>query len=255
MSYTASFFREALPEWKRKKEFVLARFLFREPSYYISAFCANLHIKANTVSYFSALIAIVGAICFLLPYYQIRILGATLVWLWSILDCVDGNLARTIEKQPFGTFADAISSYILVGLICTSIGVAVYHEGGIIIPPHHYWMIILGAYTSSCDTLMRLIYQKYKATEMDLAKQGILEISYDKRTDETQTGSWKVRLESWLGIDGLLNIGIFVATIFHGLDLILFYCALYYGGAFCASTIKIVRDAMRKAKCHSLQKS
>ena len=251
MNYTASFFRNALPAWKKRKEFILARLLFREPSFYLTAFCANMHIKANTVSYFSVLVATAGTTCFLVPLYEVRVLGALFVWFWSILDCVDGNLARTIEKQLFGTFADAMSSYILVGVICTAIGVSVYYEGGLFVGPNNIWMIVLGAYASSCDTLMRLIYQKYKTTEIELAKQGLIEIDYEKRIDETQTGSWKVRLESWLGIDGLLNIGIFVATVFHSLDLVVFYCVLYYGGAFFLSTINIVMKAIRKARNNS----
>lgn len=251
MEYNANYFRQALPDWKKKKEFILSRLFFREPSFYLTAFCANHHIKANTVSYLSVLVAVVGACCYLVPSYHFRIAGALLVWFWSVLDCVDGNLARSMEKQPFGAFADAMSSYVLVGLVCTTIGVSVYYEGGLLLTPGCHWAIVVGACASSSDSLMRLIYQKYKATERDLAMLGVLEPCYDKRTDETQTGSLLVRIESWLGIDGVLNIGLFMGTLFHALDIVLIYCFLYYGSACALSVMKLTKRAIDNAEKYS----
>ncbi len=252
--YSGAFFRESLPKWKRKKEFFIARYLYRVPSYYISAFCANWGIKANTVSYFSAIVAVLGAGCFLVPNYYIHVVGALLVFLWSILDCVDGNLARSVEKQPFGVFADAMSSYILVGILCTTMGVAVYQEGGYLFKSGNVVIIILGAFASSADSLMRLIYQKYKNTEAELATQGVIQVEYDRRLDNSQTESWRVRLESWMGIDGVLNIFILIATIVNALDLAVLYCLLYYGGACVYSVCNIIRKAVRIAREHPFNK-
>lgn len=251
MKYTAKYFKDAMPEWKRKKDFWLARILFREPSYYLSAICANWGIGANTVSYFSAIVAIVGAICYLMPSYYAHVVGAFFVVFWSILDCVDGNLARSVKKQPFGVFADAISSYILVGIICMAMGVAVYHDGGAFVNKGRVVFIVLGALASSSDSLMRLIYQKYKNTEAELARMGVLEISYDERLDINQTTSWKVRIESWFGIDGVLNVAIFVATILNALDIVVIYCLFYFGGAFIYSVINMVKKAVKLSLLYS----
>lgn len=248
--YTGKYFRDSMPEWKRKKDFFLARVFFREPSYYVSAFCANMGIRANTVSFFSALVAICGAIFFLLPGYTNHLIGAIIVALWNLLDCVDGNLARTIGKQPFGGFADAMSSYILSGVICTAIGVAVYECGGLFVEKGCVWIIVIGAYASASDTLMRLIYQKYKNSEIELAQMGVVEVEYDKRLDQAQTTSWRVRMESWLGIDALLNFVILLSAILNCLDIVIIYCVVYFGGACIYTITNLIRKASKTAKEH-----
>lgn len=249
--YTGKFFRDAMPEWKKKKDFCLSRIFFRVPSYYVSAFFANMGISANTVSFFSALVAIVGACCYLIPHYYAHIIGALFVAFWSVLDCVDGNLARSVHKQPFGIFADAMSSYILVGILCMTMGVAVYQTGGLFVTKGCVWFVVLGAFASSSDSLMRLIYQKYKNTEAELARMGVLEIDYDQRLDIRQTMSWKVKFESWFGIDGMLNFIIFVGSLFHALDIVVIYCAVYFGGAFVFSVSKLVNKAIKKSKVYA----
>lgn len=239
-----------MPEWKRKKDFFLARWFFREPSYYVAALCANMGIRANTVSYFSALVAVCSAIFFLLPGYTCHLIGAFIVALWNLLDCVDGNLARTIGKQPFGGFADAMSSYILSGVICTAIGVAIFDSGGVFVEKGCVWIIVVGAYASASDTLMRLIYQKYKNSEIELAQKGVIEVAYDQRLDNAQTTSWRVRVESWLGIDALLNFVILFSAIFNCLDIVIFYCTIYFGGACLYSIINLIKKASKIAKEH-----
>lgn len=130
-------------------------------------------ISANTVSYFSAVVAVVASGLFLFNSFITHILGAFLIKVWLLLDCVDGNLARGVKKQPFGGFADGISSYLLVGLSCTTIGVATYFEGGLLVQTGNPWVILMSALASSSDSLMRLVYQKYKNTERDLAEEGL----------------------------------------------------------------------------------
>lgn len=251
--YTGKYFRDSMPEWKKKKDFFISRYCYREPSFYISAFCANHEIKANNVSYFSIIIAIICTACYLIPDRSAYIAGAIFLIFWNILDCVDGNLARSVEKQLFGTFADALSSYILLGLICTTIGMAVYNEGGLFFESGCPWVIVLGALASSSDTIMRLAYQKYKNTESEIAQTGVIDIAYDKRQDINQTTSWRVRIEAWLGLDGLLSYVMILATLFHILDIVIFYCMIYNGGACVFSILNLIKKAKLIAKEHPYQ--
>ena len=46
-------------------------------------------------------------------------------------------IARNVKKQPFGAFADAASSYILVGFLGACIGYSVYTDGGMFLC---FWM-------------------------------------------------------------------------------------------------------------------
>lgn len=247
-NYSPKYFYDSLPEWKRKKDPILSRFFYRPVSFVCASACVKLGVSANTVSYFSGLLAVIACALFLFGSHLLNIVGAVLINVWLILDCTDGDLARSVKKQPFGEFADGISSYALVALMCTSIGVASYNEGGFFISPGWHWIILIGALASTSDTLMRLVYQKYKATEREMADKGIVQIEKDIRTDHAQVGSLRVRVEAELGVGGLLPVAILLAAIFSCLDLIVFYCFFYYGASFLLATFIYVRKAINVAR-------
>lgn len=246
--YTGREFWKDLPEWKRKKDCTLCRYFYRPLSFFVSAWCANRKISANTVSYFSIFFAVLGCICFITPGYYWHLAGAVLFNIWYLSDCVDGNIARSIKKQPFGDFADATSSYILVGFMGASIGYAVYNDGGYFVEPGCVLLVLLGSLGTTSDTMMRLIYQKYKNSERALQDKGVLQIEYDQRIDENATSSLLVRLEEWLGIGGYLAFLILIAAIFNALDLIIIYCFCYYGGSFVLMTLKYCMKAIKLAR-------
>jgi len=246
--YNKMYFKENLPEWKRKKDPIFSRIFYRRISFYTSALCANLGIGANDVSYFNIFIGIIGCLLFLPSHHLFHIIGAIFINIWLLLDCTDGNLARSVKKEPFGEFADSISSYIIVGLMNSMIGIAVYFEGGLIFNAYNPWIILLGALASSSDTLMRLIYQKYKNTERKLADSGIVEIEKDDRTDINKVNDIKVRIESDLGIGGILPMLILICAIFKKLDLVVLYCLCYYGLSFVVVSFIYIKKAINKAK-------
>lgn len=245
MKYTAKYFKNGMPEWKRKKDPILSRIFYRRVAFGTAAIAANVGISANTVSYFSAIVGVAACLCFLPISHVAHIIGAILINFWLILDCTDGNLARSVKSQPFGEFADGISSYILVGLMCSMMGVAVYFEGGLFVQEGSPWIILIGALASSSDSLMRLIYQKYKNTERDMADRGIIKVENDVRTDHSQVGSFRVRVEAELGIGGLLPIAILFAAIFQTLDVIVLYCFMYYGASCLLAAMIYIRKAIK----------
>ena len=246
--YSPKYFRDSLPDWKKKKDPFLSRIFYRPGSVYIASMCAKLNISANTVSYFSAILGMFTCSCFFIDNYFCRIAGAILVNIWLILDCTDGNLARSVKKQPFGEFADGISSYILVGFLCTAIGYSVYHTGGILLVPGIPIIILLGALASSSDSLMRLIYQKFKSDRINLENEGKIEKESEARMDHSQVSNWRVRIEAELGIGGLLPIFILLGVVFKVLDIIVLYCFLYYGLSFLVSALLFIRKAMKLTK-------
>ena len=95
-----------------------------------------------------------------------------------------------------------------------------YQGGGIIFEPGNVWAVFAGAMASVCDTLMRLIYQKYQNVAADLAARKIIPPHHEKRTEHEQSASLRVRLEQWPGIGGFLLFFILLAAIFDTLDLI-----------------------------------
>lgn len=130
MHYTAKYFKDNFPEWKYQKDFITTRLFYRPVSFYTAAFCANHGISANAVSVFSTFVALLACMMFLFARYELNILGAVLVSVWGILDCTDGNLARTVGAQPFGGFVDAESSYTLICFLGSELGISVYFTNG-----------------------------------------------------------------------------------------------------------------------------
>lgn len=244
MKYTPKYFYDAIPAWKRKKDSTCCRFIHRPISFLFTSVCANIGISANTVSYVSAFVAVMSCMSFLFGSFFMNIVGVILFNVWVIMDCVDGNLARTIKKQPFGEFADSISSYILVGFSGATIGYAAYIDGGLLFDVGNVWLVIIGALGSTSDTMMRLIYQKYKACEQKMVILNVMDPIVDARDDSTNYSNWKVRIESEFGL-GFIAIMLIPASIFHCLDLIVLYYILYYGGACLVSTITYVKRAIR----------
>lgn len=246
--YTPKYFKNSLPEWKKNKDPFTSRIIYRPLSFITASISANLGISANTVSYFSILIAIVACVLIIIPNHICNIIGAICVNLWLLSDCTDGNLARAVKKQPFGTFADSISSYILVAFLCSSLGIAAYFNGGLILDKKCIWIVLLGGLASSSDTLMRLIYQKYKNTERDLVDKKLIELENDKRTDKTQINSLIVRIESDFGVGGILPILVLLGVIYNILDLVVIYCFLYYFISGFLMIIKYITKAIKKTR-------
>ncbi|EGP5048111.1 hypothetical protein E4K24_000367 [Enterococcus faecium] len=246
--YTAKYFRDGMPEWKRKKDPILSRIFYRPVSFLTASWCAKVGISANTVSYFSGVFAIIACLLFLINSYPVKIVAAIMINIWLIMDCTDGNLARSVKSQPFGEFADGISSYILVGIMCITMSYSVYQTGGTFIDSGNAIIILIGAFASSADTMMRLIYQKYKATAAEMVERGIIQPEVDKRTSRSEVGSFRVRIEAELGIGGILPIAILIATIFNALDLIIVYCFMYYGASCVLASLIHVRKAIKHTK-------
>lgn len=245
MQYSFSYFKNNMPAWKRKKDPVLSKIFYRPISFFTASICAKMGIMANTVSYISIIVAIAACALFVVPgNYYAHIAGAILINIWLIMDCTDGNLARGVKKQPFGEFADGVSSYILVGLMCIAMSMAVFFSGGAVFAKGNPWIILLGALASISDTMMRLIYQKYTNVKRDMEDKLIIPSEKDEHKNVANVGSLKSRLENELGVGGILPIFIMLATIFDFLDVVVLYCTVYYGGACVVSSISFIRKAI-----------
>lgn len=108
MKYTMKYFKEDMPEWKRKKDPPLSRIFYRPAGFLLAAAFSNAGVSANTVSYISLVEGVLACGLFLPDHYVCRVAGAALVNLWLVLDCTDGCIARSVRAQPFGEFADGI---------------------------------------------------------------------------------------------------------------------------------------------------
>ncbi|MCI7766518.1 MAG: CDP-alcohol phosphatidyltransferase family protein [Oscillospiraceae bacterium] len=246
MKYSPKYFKNNLPRWKWKKDPVLSKLFYRPVSFLTASICANLNISANTVSYFSALLAAAASACFLFNSRSAAITGAVLVNVWLILDCTDGNLARSVKSQPMGEFADSISSYILVAFLFNAMGYYVYRKGGMFISSGCGIALIAGMFASSFDTLSRLIYQKFNAVKNDY--YGSKGIKTDEGQSESKINKLRIRIDSELGLGGILPIAVLLGTVFDLLDAVLILWSAYYGALFVGSLMYHIFKAVSIAK-------
>lgn len=248
MKYTSQHFREVYPAWAWKKCSFVVRHLYRPLSFHCAAWAANCGINANQVSYASCLVSVMACALFFVNNYAVNIIGAVLFNVWLLMDCIDGNLARGVKKLPFGVFADAMGSYLLVGLMGVAIGFAVYRDGGILFHSGNPFMIVMAALASNGDSLMRLIYQKYKNVEREMADEGICQLENDVFKNPDDAKNILVRIEFEFGAGGILPLGVLIATIFHALDLVVLYIFLYYFGASVLSILMYARRAIKRER-------
>ena len=112
--------RDNLPIWDR--------YFLRLPSFYITFILYNFfRLSANAVSIISAVYAI---ILFSLVYnspedYIVTML--ILINIWPLLDCVDGNIARSLALKykiinPYGELYDAIAGWLVLAGLWITIG-------------------------------------------------------------------------------------------------------------------------------------
>lgn len=249
MKYSAKLFRDTMPEWKRKKDSIVARYFHRPISFYFSSIFSSIGLTPNQVSFISLIIAFLACACFLVDNKKFYILGAILINLWSITDSADGNMARTLGGKPYGDFIDATSSYALVGFMFPAIAVAVYRGGGIFFEAGNAIIIYIGAIVSASDTMSRLFFQKMKNNTMEInierIKKGEKIEDLSETMKESKIGKIQTIIDSELGIGGWCMVAIFICILTRSLDLYILFYALYYVGFFIFSLIYMIR----KTKC------
>lgn len=239
MQYTARYFREGLPSWKHKRDPIIVKFVYRPISFYTAAFCANRNITANSVSIFSAVIGIAGCILMAIPQLITGVLGGLLLNLWLLLDCTDGNLARSVRKQKYGEFFDAMSSYILIGLLFLSLGIRTFYLGSFLKTYREIYFLI-GALTSICATLMSLLYLKYIIVSNDLGIEGRL---YFDGSNSSKLMSIKTKVDLNMSVGGELPIVVLFANIIGITEVVLAIWCIYYFTEFIATALYFVYKA------------
>ena len=141
-------------------------FVIRKISFYPTYLFMRLGISAGQATFSSLIIGVLGCIFLALGNRIIEILGAVLLNLWIVLDCVDGNIARSNwSSNRYGEFIDTLSGYIIYIFLFISVGIAAFRHSNMFLEKAKYidsmvW-IILGMGNSLVIILSRLIFQKF----------------------------------------------------------------------------------------------
>ncbi len=167
MKYSYQSITKGYTKEKKRRSSFWAKFVSRPLSFPITYILINIGVSANSVSIASMLIALLS--CVLITFNgTIAYIGVGLFVFWHILDCVDGNIARTKNESSYGgAFLDAVSGYIAPAFVYLAVGTHAYLTSNIF-HQYSYWLIIMGGISSAADILSRIIYQKYLVTEYRL---------------------------------------------------------------------------------------
>ena len=221
---------------KNHQESFVTRYFCRPISFVLAYLLANMGCSAWLVSVLSVFIAVLSC-TFMCFSYWFRWVGIILAFVWLIMDCVDGNIARTTKSySAMGDYIDAQSGYTIMAFIYLAIGIAAYHTTEIF-ADNAVLFIIIGAVSSISNILARLLNAKYSYCEIEKKiknKEEVTFVSYD----EPETGFQKLRV--WcdfnLGMIGLFMPFMIVAQITDMFDILtIFYCIYSVAGLVVAS--------------------
>lgn len=223
----------SLPPEKVKQDGLWTRFVLRPLSFPVAWLALKLRLSPAFISYFSGLLVVTGGILFAWPSEKLLLfagIGAILFNIFSVLDCVDGNMARVTGKAgPWGGWADAVMGFIAYTSVFFATGLYLFWKT-------QWWPVLLVAgLTSSANLLTRVAYQIYKNIVGETAHGSV---SFERLLAEN------------VGITGFLMplILIFHFTGFiQGMWGIIWFNAAFYGGGCALTVIKLAWTASKEA--------
>jgi phosphatidylglycerophosphate synthase len=224
---------------KRRADGPWTTFVLRPLSYPSTWLFIRLGFSPNAVTYLSALLCIAGFACLAAGSALWAWIGFGLFFLFGVLDCVDGNMARVLKKTgPWGEWVDALGGYTAYATMLLAIGVAADASSGALLPgtglalpwPAGGWTLV-GGVAAAANLLMRAVFQNYRVVRGSSDRESI---GGEKRLSET------------IGITGFL---VPLAALAYGFGYLpwvaLAYCVVYGGGCL-LTVVKLVLRVERE---------
>ncbi len=210
---------------------IICKFFFRPLSIRISWVFYKAGIRANTISLISVILAFLASFLIIISSPENIILPVLIMMIISLLDCIDGNVARSRgENSPSGEWMDALSGYTVYALLPFSLGIFLSANF-----PNNFFpgtWIIIGALTSISNLYLRLIFQKYLNSKIE-------NINNEKITSKK---SIFTIFSSEVGLVGWMMPSLFITVMLNALTFyLLFYCFFYVVSAFIISIYLIVK--------------
>ena len=246
MKYSPKFFKDGMPEWKRKKDPIAAKIIHRPISFLFSSIFVEMGLTPNHVSFISLIIALASCICFGIPSNAAFIIAFVLLNLWSITDSADGNMARSLGGKPYGDFIDATSSYFLYGMMFLPLAYSTTKLGYTVLPIQSSLLILIGGLTGSLDTMTRLFFQKMKNNAYEIQIEGMKKGTTDGEDVSGESQSTIRKLQA--KVDGEFTsagtvhlLVLLICFITKSLDVCILLYFLYNGLTFLASMVYLIK--------------
>lgn len=160
-------YKKAISPKKRNEDkvnVILAN-IIRPLSIIVSSPLLKTSITPVAVTKLSVVSLILSFLAFCMNY---NILGWLFIFIWSILDCVDGNIARYKNQcSIIGDLWDTFGGYLSMIIIYLSAGIVAYRETSLFGYIHKEVYLILGDLTTVFCLLPRLMMHKKMSTIKD----------------------------------------------------------------------------------------
>lgn len=237
----------SLPEKKNSKSSLWVKLVVRKVSFFLTYLFINAGCSAWGASIISVLVALAGSVCFAVDNPVFRIIGVSLIEIWLVLDCVDGNIARVKKTcSEMGEFIDALSGYYVTGFVYFFVGIAAYYTTNIF-GHNAFILVVLGGVSTIAGLLARIIHQKYTYSIMVINQADLTshtEIPEESVNNKNSIQYLRSRIDKEIGISGLFMPFLIVALVFDLFDLFtIFYCAFQ-----CCGLIAVTAYYAIKAK-------
>jgi phosphatidylglycerophosphate synthase len=217
MKYTLKNIIDSLPPEKRRANGWWDRLALRPLSYPLTWLALACGLSPNAVTWISVFFVLAGGVLLALAGGVSQWIGLGGLFIFSILDAVDGNMARTLKKpNPWGSWTDAAGGYIAYTATLLALGIAAERAGNFYGPGG--LCIFLGGFSAAANMLMRACVQSHKVF------QTIMEGAPEKAGPGGE--KW---LSENLGITGIMDPAIALGLAFHFLPWVLYFYTLLYG--------------------------
>lgn len=258
-NYSIKYIREQHPDIKKSfdKSYLWLNFVIRPLSFPITKLFIDLKITPNQTTVASILSGLLGSFLIATGDYSLAVVGAIFVNLFTLLDAIDGNIARTLKIQSLqGQFLDGMAAYIVFVFLYPCIGMGLFfnNSNSLSILSQVFmnqgtkaYLIFLGGLAGALNIFY--LYMSMVYNDLMVTKNSYHTLSDDnkqeKYTKSTNEMGDLIRIVRFIRSHVILNFTrsngfvfpiLFASVIFRFLDLFLvlystfhiFYFFLYY---------------------------
>jgi len=197
---------------------------YRWLSFPVTAWFLKLEISANTVTVMCMLLSFSMCLVFLLPgginYIYLSIVAVII----SILDCVDGNIARVTGTQSSrGQYLDFITDIIYRIFLYVALGYIIQSASGydLILFQYAVFLCLFSALLAIFSRLCRVYVEKRFNSQLS---------NEPSAGAESLKRKYRIRdiiISFFSGLDSLLPVFIFIAGFNHVIHWLLFWIVVY----------------------------
>jgi len=156
--------------WKRDYERYLpvSRFFFRPAGFLVTWLAIRIGFTSEAVSWLSGVVGLAGCFCLICGQGIWLPVGIALLFVFNLLDCVDGSIARSMKTEnPYGRFLDSICGGVIDLIFWAVIGIMAFRNQEYLLFKHvqpmyggFLWLII-GSVTCFLSVLLGFLEQTF----------------------------------------------------------------------------------------------